>query len=130
MDGAPVKIPDKLLSPPEDLANPFILDILAEDAKIIVQGWKDNTTVSTLTSLDPPKPLSEADLLDLLASESLALPEYARVQMMFSYCRRTQSSPTPYLAAIDWQALTSIERHTVEEYLMPFYDPGPILWNR
>lgn len=130
MDGAPVKIPDKLLSPPEDLANPFILDILAEDAKIIVQGWKDNTTVSTLTSLDPPKPLSEADLLDLLASESLALPEYARVQMMFSYCRRTQSSPTPYLAAIDWQALTSIEKHTVEEYLMPFYDPGPILWNR
>ena len=130
MDGAPVKIPDKLLSPPEDLANPFILDILAEDAKIIVQGWKDNTTVSTLTSLDPPKSLSEPDLLDLLASESLALPEYARVQMMFSYCRRTQSSPTPYLAAIDWQALTSIERHTVEEYLMPFYDPGPILWNR
>lgn len=100
VDGAWVKIPDRLTQPPTPKATtrPFILDTLALDVKRFVDGFHDKAITSQDRSLSN---FDSVDLFKFVTSESLALPEVARLRLVLLRCRRLNEDPGPYLAFVN-----------------------------
>ncbi|KAF8310103.1 RdRP-domain-containing protein [Clavulina sp. PMI_390] len=136
VDGGAVRIPERLLNVPKNPSDAFILDVLSRKGKEFSEEWQ-NIHARRLPARGPipgsavNNPVTERDLLTLLSSESLALPEYLRFQIMLSYCRRTGADPSQFMPHFHWGELTPNEKYVVQSIAFwdPRYDPGPGLWN-
>ena len=58
------------------------------------------------------------------------MSEYTRLELLFRYCTEKQIDPKSFFPHINWDALTNSQRHFVEDFLLPFYETGPVIWNR
>lgn len=118
VDGARVKIPDRLLTPPTPEGR-YILDILAEAAEEFhtrfTQGGDDEPDTHTTPTEDAE------DMLGILFKcKPNAISEYELFNMALKFARKfsmTAEELKPYLAHLDFGALATHEKHAISSTL-------------
>ncbi|KAJ8087712.1 hypothetical protein PM082_006548 [Marasmius tenuissimus] len=125
VDGASVKIPDHLASPPPrpEGSEPFVLDALAEHAKAFAEQYaqsepvrndlittrdRNHTNTADLTQED-----RERLLLNLLQSHQNSVSEYELFTLAWSFTRKYRIPLDPFLAHFDFSAFTAQQKHAI-----------------
>ena len=127
VDGANIKIPDKLATPPEQ-TEPFILDLL-EQASVefsirFGESASRRTEILTVDRLEGERLLGQ-----LLKSNQSALSEYELFNLAYRLATKYSINIRPYLAQIDTSALTAAEKHTITTTLSLSAVDYPFIWN-
>lgn len=127
VDGANIKIPDKLATPPEQ-KEPFILDLLEQASEEFSTSFGESasrrTEILTVDRLE-----GETLLSQLLKSNQSALSEYELFNLAFRLATKYSINIRPYLAQIDMSALTTAEKHTITTTLSLAKVDYPYIWN-
>ena len=127
VDGANIKIPDKLATPPEQ-KEPFILDLLEQASEEFSTRFGESasrrTEILTVDRLEGERLLSQ-----LLKSNQSALSEYELFNLTFRLATKYSINIRPYLAQIDMSALTTAEKHTMTTTLSLSKVDYPYIWN-
>lgn len=127
VDGARIKIPDRLLTPPES-DNPYIIDLLGSAAKQFsthfLQSHSDRKSDIAENSEDAPELIRS-----LLQSNQNALSEYEIFDMAFSIARRHSLDFRPYLAHVELGALTTREKYALSSTVGLTAEDDPFIWN-
>ncbi|GLB39377.1 putative RNA dependent RNA polymerase [Lyophyllum shimeji] len=129
VDGARIKIPDRLTNPPEreDLG-PYIVDLLeAERTKFADEFSKEMPLrdVMTSTNYEQGKQL----LVSLLQSQQSAVSEYELFTLACLLARKHNVDVTPYLNHLDMSALTVHEKKALSVTLGLSGSDHPYVWN-
>ncbi|KAF8439377.1 RNA dependent RNA polymerase-domain-containing protein [Boletus edulis BED1] len=118
VDGARVRIPERLRKPPAT-EGPFILDILADAA----EKFRTRFTTRVANELDPAT-TSPEDAEDVLAqlfkNKPEAVSEYELFSMAVAFARKYSINLfelKPYLAHLDFGALAAHEKHVISTTL-------------
>ena len=127
VDGANIKIPDKLATPPEQ-KEPFILDLLEQASEEFSSRFGESasrrTEILTVDRLEGERLLGQ-----LLKSNQSALSEYELFNLAFRLATKYSINIHPYLAQIDMSALTTAEKHTITTTLSLSAVDYPYIWN-
>ena len=127
VDGANIKIPDKLATPPEQ-TEPFILDLLEqasdEFSTRFAESASRRTEILAVDQLEGERLLSQ-----LLKSTQNALSEYELFNLAFRLATKYSLNIRPFLAQIDMSALTTAEKHTMTTTLSLSAVDYPFIWN-
>jgi hypothetical protein len=108
VDGANIKIPDRLKTVPEPQGK-YIVDLLEEDAKIFAESFVQLESVrGAITSTDAEE--GKALLVQLLESKQSAVSEYELFNLACKIARKHRFDVSPFLSHIDMSALTSQEK--------------------
>jgi hypothetical protein len=108
VDGASIKIPERLQNPPEPQEK-FIVDLLEDEAKVFAEKFTQSEDVRgaiTSTNAEDGKAL----LVQLLQSEHGAISEYELFNLACRIARKHSFDVRPFLSHIDMSALTSQEK--------------------
>ena len=118
VDGARVKIPERLRKPPA-AEGKYILDILADAA----EAFRTRFTEQVANELDPAT-TSPEDAEDVLAqlfkSKPTAVSEYELFSMAVAFARKFSINLyelKPYIAHLDFAALAAHEKHVISTTL-------------
>ena len=128
VDGAPVKIPDRLKSPPEP-KEPYIIDLLQAAARQFFDEFMKRDPDALDLSLLSPDDAREV-LIKFLSAEKIAMSEYEVVTMAAAFARKNNIEMRPYLGHIDFGALGAAEKHALSVQLNLSPERDPYLWNR
>ncbi|KAG7097929.1 hypothetical protein E1B28_005240 [Marasmius oreades] len=137
VDGASVKIPEKLASPPprpKD-SEPFILDALAEHAKAFAEHFTESRAALASSSFTNNNDMTQDDrerlLLNLLQSEKLTnISEYQLFTLAWRFTRKyPEISLKNYLSHFDFGAFTTEQKHTIVGLLGLDLSRYPFVWN-
>lgn len=118
VDGARVRIPERLRKPPT-VEGKYILDILAEAA----EAFRIRFTAEVARELDPAmtSPEEAEDVLtQLFKSKPKAISEYELFSMAVAFARKFSINLyelKPYLAHLDFGALAAHEKHVISTTL-------------
>lgn len=119
VDGARVKIPDRLLIPPEP-EEPFVIEVLANAAAEFAVGFSESESSRTQLST-----VDEADakniITGLLKSKQNAVSEYELFNMVLRHSRKHSIDVYTYLSYLDMGALSASEKYAI----MASLNPGP-----
>ncbi|KAI6025546.1 RNA dependent RNA polymerase-domain-containing protein [Pisolithus marmoratus] len=130
VDGARVKIPDRLLTPPTPQGK-YILDVLAEVAKEYHANFAQLGTTDLDT--DTTSAYEAEDVLaELFKSKPNAVSEYELFNMALAFARKfsmTAEEVKPYLAHLDIGALAPHEKHAISTTLALTPMEHRRLWN-
>jgi regulator of nonsense transcripts 1 len=108
VDGANIKIPDRLKTPPEPQEK-YIVDLLEEEAKIFAEKFTQSESArGAITSTDAED--GKALLVQLLQSKHSAVSEYELFNLACKIARKHSFDVRPFLSHIDMSALTSQEK--------------------
>ncbi|KAF9226166.1 RNA-directed RNA polymerase [Gyrodon lividus] len=130
VDGARVKIPDRLLTPPAPEGK-FVLDVLAEAAG----AFRVRFTQQVANDLDPDTTsLEDAEdvLSQLFKSKPNAISEYELFNMAVAFARKFSINLyelKPYLTHLDLGALAAHEKHAISTTLGLTSVEHRRLWN-
>jgi hypothetical protein len=126
VDGARIKIPDRLLTPPET-DQPYILDLLAEAATAFAERFRQSSSSSSLStsSADEAKQL----VVQLLQSRQNAVSEYELFNMAYFLAHKHSFDVLPYLSHIDAGALTTEQKYALSSMLSLTSEHDLWLWN-
>ncbi|KAH9833398.1 RNA dependent RNA polymerase-domain-containing protein [Rhodofomes roseus] len=127
VDGAPVKIPDRLKTPPEP-KEPYIIDLLQAAARQFFDDFTQRHPEALEMSSLSPDDANEV-LAKFLSTEKAAMSEYEVVTMAAAFARRNAVEMRPHLSHIDFGALTSAEKHAISVQLNLTPDRDPYIWN-
>ncbi|KIJ58833.1 hypothetical protein HYDPIDRAFT_101927 [Hydnomerulius pinastri MD-312] len=130
VDGARVKIPDRLLTPPAP-ERKFVLEILAEAAEEFRNRFTRQGTNELDLSTTAPED-AEDMLAQLFKSKPNALSEYELFNMAMAFARKFSIQMyelKPYLAHLDFGALASHEKHAISTALALTPVEHRRLWN-
>ncbi|KAI6021731.1 hypothetical protein PISMIDRAFT_613287 [Pisolithus microcarpus 441] len=130
VDGARVKIPDRLLTPPTPQGK-YILDVLAEAAK------EYHANFGQIGAIDLDTDTTSADdaadvLAELFRTKPNAVSEYELFNMALAFARKfsmTAEELKLYLAHIDTGALAPHEKHAISSSLALTPMEHRRLWN-
>ncbi|KAF8597550.1 RNA-directed RNA polymerase [Ceratobasidium sp. AG-I] len=128
VDGARIRIPDRLTSPPE-VEEPFVLDVLAEKAREFAASFLVNEAAN-FTSLDPST--AESVLKVLLSLDNLAFSassEHEVVQMCMKFASRNGLDIKQYLNYINFGGLSAQEKYAISGALDLRPETHPFVWN-
>ena len=127
VDGANIRIPDKLATPPEQ-KEPFILDLLEqasdEFSTRFTESASRRTEIFSVDQLD-----GEGLLSQLLKSNQSALSEYELFNLAYRLATKYSIDLRPYLAHIDMSSLTTAEKYTITTILSLSAVEHPYIWN-
>ncbi|KAF5380175.1 hypothetical protein D9615_006214 [Tricholomella constricta] len=131
VDGARIKIPDRLTDPPErsDL-EPYILDLLeAERAKFADQFAKDENVSlrDIITSADANE--GQKILVALLQSHQSAVSEYELFNLACIVAHKHNIDIIPFLNHLDMSALSTREKYALSVTLGLSPEDHPYVWN-
>lgn len=129
VDGARIRIPDRLTSPPE-VEEPFVLDVLAEKAREFAASFLFDEAAN-FTALDPPT--AEAVLKGLLSLDSPAFSastEKEVVHMCMKFAARNGLDIKQYLNYINFGGLSAEEKYAISSALDLTPETHPFVWNR
>ncbi|KAJ8701086.1 hypothetical protein PTI98_004049 [Pleurotus ostreatus] len=119
VDGARVKIPDRLLTPPEP-EEPFVIEVLANAAAEFAIGFSESessrTQLSTVDEVD-----ARNIITGLLKSKQNALSEYELFNMVLRHSRKHSIDVYTCLSYLDMGALSASEKYAI----MASLNPGP-----
>lgn len=130
VDGGRVKIPDRLLSPPEP-TEPYIVDLLGNSARAFAESsvQQDREIISRGT-LELEGGAAKEMLARLFAMDKPAVSEFEIVTMASSFARAHGLNIREQLAHIDFGALTVAEKHALSVQLGLTPETEPFIWNR
>lgn len=130
VDGANIRIPDKLSTPPtppEDV--PYILDLLEEASERFATKFAESPSrrveITTLTSREEGEQL----LGRLLQSQQNSLSEFELFNLAYRVSQKHGIDIRPYLAQLDFSALTTGQKHIISTTLSLSDIDYPELWN-
>jgi hypothetical protein len=127
VDGANIKIPDKLTTPPESKET-FIIELLEQASTEFSARFAESATRQTaILTVDQPD--AETLLGQLLKSNQSALSEYELFNLAYRFATKYKVDIRPYLAQIDMSALTTAEKHTITATLSLSAMDYPFIWN-
>lgn len=127
MDGAGIKIPDRLTTPPE-LNEPFILDILADASSDFAAQFaqlEPARTAITSTNAEEGKKLMD----QLLQSNQRAISEYELFCLAYRIAQKHSLDLRHLLNHIDLSALTTKEKYALSLSLNLTPEEQPYVWN-
>ncbi|KAG9103719.1 hypothetical protein FRC06_008576 [Ceratobasidium sp. 370] len=128
VDGARIRIPDRLTNPPE-VSEPFVLDVLAEKAR----SFADRFAVEEAPNLSQlEKPTAEAMLKNLLSLDSSAFSastEHEILQLCLRFAARNQVDIRDYLNHINFDGLSPQEKYGLSNALGLTPESHPFVWN-
>ena len=131
VDGAQVKIPDRLTNPPERTeSEPYILDVLEADRKVFAdellhsENMPLRDTVATMDN-DGARDLLAA----LLQSQQSAVSEYELFNLALVVARKYKVDITQYLNHLDMSALSAQEKQALSLILDMSANDHPYIWN-
>ncbi|KAG8739309.1 hypothetical protein FRC10_005793 [Ceratobasidium sp. 414] len=128
VDGARIRIPDRLTTPPV-VDEPFVLDVLAEKAR----SFADRFTVEEAPNLSQlEKPTAKAMLKNLLSLDSSAFSassEYEILQLCLRFAARNQIDIKDYLNHINFDGLSAQEKYGLSSALNLSPESHPFVWN-
>jgi regulator of nonsense transcripts 1 len=134
VDGASVKIPERLTTPPAPPGGDeaFIINRLSSAARKFAEEFTQvHRTPVTLAPDDPN--VGQQLLLRLLQSTQNSLSEYELFTLVFGLSRRLGMSRNdfiPYLGYVDFGALTTSQKYAVALALdLDDRDRYPFVWN-
>lgn len=131
VDGARIKIPDRLLKPDEEIAPPFITDLLAEEAKVFAQEFSETHARDLLSTSSADDARDLISRLLSTSSETPSFSEYELFEILLRYAQKHSIDITPLLTHISFSALTSANKHALTVALSKMNIEVPnALWNR
>lgn len=130
VDGANIRIPEKLTTPPEPSAamGEYILDQLESAAEEFSQNFaKSASRRAEIASL--PQEDGETLLGQLLQSQQNSVSEYELFNVAYRLCQKHNIDIRPYLAQLDFSALTTVQKHIMSTTLGLSGVDYPEIWN-
>ncbi|TFK19298.1 RNA-directed RNA polymerase [Coprinopsis marcescibilis] len=128
VDGAPIKIPDRLKNPPEP-EEPFIIDLLQKHEEEFETTFRASPAVNPgdLVYLDAEH--AERHIVQLFKSNQNALSEYQLFELALRLSRKHKFDVKPFLSLLDLSALSAMQKHTISTTLHMEKVDHPYLWN-
>lgn len=132
VDGARIKIPDRLKTPPEPLEE-YIIDSLAKAALKFRTEFNEARGTGRLSAIPTLDRTTGYILLqDLLRNPRAALTEYDLFNLAMAFSRKNNLNHEEImtlLSQLDWSALAATEKHVITSTLN--LDPWeyPQIWN-
>jgi hypothetical protein len=126
VDGAMIKIPDRLRFPPEP-SKPFIVDVMLGVAKEFAQQWLSGED-SIKTKGD--KFGEEQTITVLLSSQRISMSEFQTLQLAFKISQRSSINLRPYYGLMHFNALNSNEKHEICALFKLAVEDQGMVWNR
>lgn len=127
VDGARIKIPDRLLTPPKN-ESPYIIDLLADAAARFSSRFLQSE-LSSEPAMPIDKETAENLIVSLLCSEQNALSEYELFNLALSVARKHSIDIRPYLPHVDFSALTSQQKYALISAAQLGTDYDAVIWN-
>lgn len=128
VDGARIKIPDRLLTPPEG-DQPYIIDLLAAAAEDFATRFLESRPLLEADADIRPTEQNKMLILSLIRSQQSALSEYEIFQMAYSAARRCSIDFRPYLAHLDLGAFSAQQKYALSSALSLTAEDDPYIWN-
>jgi len=126
VDGARIRIPDHLRKPPTP-TDPFIVDILNDEATSFAQKW-----LTEQETLPVEKEDGEAIISVLLTAQdqTLVLSEVEVIRRCIQLSRKCQVALRPYFPHFNWGALSTSEKYEICQALQLNEEDRKMVWNR
>ncbi|KAJ7446567.1 RNA-directed RNA polymerase [Mycena latifolia] len=135
VDGAAIKIPERLTTPPApaDGEDAFIINKLAASAREFADNFTQSNRSNIVAAPDDPT-VGKQLLSRLMQSSQNSLSEYELFTLAFSLSRKlrlSQDEFLPYLKYLDFGALTTAQKYAISHALDldDKYDEYPFIWN-
>lgn len=128
VDGARIKIPERLLTPPESDI-PYIIDVLGAAAREFSSRFLESHPISEPDLITHSKEHAQELIHSLLGSTQNALSEYEMFGLAFSIARRCLIDFRPYLAHLDLGAFTTQEKYALISAVHLKTEDDPYIWN-
>ncbi|KAG5352321.1 hypothetical protein C0989_002856 [Termitomyces sp. Mn162] len=131
VDGAQVRIPDRLTNPPERTdSEPYILDVLEADRKAFADEFLLADTMPLRDTVAIMDSEGARDLLvALLQSQQSAVSEYELFNLALLVARKHDVDITQYLNHLNMSALSAQEKHAFGLTLNLSTNYYPDIWN-
>ncbi|KAF8631095.1 hypothetical protein AX17_005140 [Amanita inopinata Kibby_2008] len=127
VDGGKIKIPDRLLTPPEPTEE-FIIDLLEKDAQEFKEAFlaipENRMAISSVDAGD-----GRNLIVRLLQSDQNALSEYELFKLAFKYAQKRSLDFRPFMSHIDFSALTTEQKYAIGSTVGISADEYPEIWN-
>ena len=131
VDGVSVRIPNKLLSPPEPQEGPpFILDTLLEEARKFADEFfnKDKDAITTGTCRTAEE--AEAHIELFLSLHELPISEFRLALLVWNLCASHHLSFERWIGSFNFNAMSYTEKHILVDLCGIDVDRYPFIWNR
>jgi len=126
VDGAMIRIPDRLRTPREP-SGPFIVDTMLAKAREFAQEWlstEDNIKAQS------DKFTEEQTISILLSSKQLSMSEFQTLQLALKISKRSSTDLRPYYPLMNFSALNSNEKHEICSLFGLEKEDQGMVWNR
>jgi regulator of nonsense transcripts 1 len=127
VDGARIKIPDRLRTPPAP-DEPYIIDLLGNAAKEFAERFTQSVARQTGLMTTHTEDAEEL-MVQLLQSKQNAVSEYELFNMAFSLARKHDLDIRPHLVHVDFGALSAKEKDAISSTLKLTSENDPYIWN-
>lgn len=130
MDGAAVKIPDRLSTPPTT-DEPFIIELLAEQAREFAERFvqtHDPTVTEARSITDVPRDPATL-IVTALTSKLNAISEYELFNVAAKLARKHGVDLRPFLPHIDFGALNTEQKYAIAFALGTTLVEDRYIWN-
>ncbi|EPE27935.1 P-loop containing nucleoside triphosphate hydrolase [Glarea lozoyensis ATCC 20868] len=123
VDGNRIKVPSELESPPQPspLDPPFILGILHNEAKDIIQARQRSTFDYDGFTFDAMELL--------MARENMAISEFELIKLTYKWCRKNKTDLTEFLHLFDLNLLTAEEKAWTLNQIPPSFEASSMISN-
>jgi hypothetical protein len=129
VDGARVIIPERLLTPPES-EEPYIIDLLVQEAKEFHETFLAERAADSARSLTNTDPEDAQDIIArLLAGPRRAMSEFETFLVAARIAQRAHIDLRPFLPSIDFSALSSEQKHIISFMLGTSLKDDQYIWN-
>ena len=126
VDGARIRIPDRLRKPPTP-SDPFIVDILNEEATSFARKWLVQQETLPVEQEDAEAIIS---VLVTTQDQTLVLSEVEVIRRCIQLARKHQIDLRPYFPHFTWGALSTSEKYEICQALQLNEEDRKMVWNR
>lgn len=126
VDGARIRIPDRLRKPPTPI-DPFIVDILNDEATLFAQKWLAQQDTLPIEQEDAAAIIS---VLVTTQDQTLVLSEVEVIRKCIRLAQKHQVDLQPYFPHFNWGALSTSEKHEICYTLQLNEEDRKMVWNR
>lgn len=128
VDGAPIKIPDRLQNPPEP-TEPFVIDVLRKHEEEFEERFRKTPGITPNDLVNQDAEHAQRHVIQLFKSDQRALSEFELFELALRLSRKHKFDIKPFLAHIDASALTAMNKTTIKVVLNLSQVDYPYLWN-
>ena len=126
VDGARIRIPDRLRKPPP-ATDPFIVDVLNDEATLFAQKWFTQQETLPIEQEDAEAIIS---VLVTTQDQTLALSEIGVLRKCIWLARKHQVNLRPFFPHFIWGALSTGEKYEICQALQLNEEDQKMVWNR